>query len=137
MPCPYAFVATSNPTSEKNCLIGISLLQNQQFEIAFGNLEIVALMLHLLDVLQQPLARVLIEPFGNSVVVELVLDVAAAGKIAQQHALTVADELGLHVLIGRGVLHHRADVDAAFVRERALADERLIVRAAADSRDRR
>ena len=58
--------------------------------------------------------------------IELVLDVAAAGQIAEQDALTIADELGLDVLVGGGVLHHGADVNSAFVGEGALADERLI-----------
>ena len=57
---------------------------------------------------------------------QLVNHVAAAGKIADQHALAVADQFGRDVFVGGGILHHRADVDAAFVGEGALADIRLI-----------
>ena len=71
-------------------------------------------------------ARLLGEAIGQAVLLQLVDDVAAAGEIADEHALPVADELGRDVFVGGGILHDGADVDAAFVREGALADERLV-----------
>src|SRR5262249_38409764 len=50
----------------------------------------------------------------------------SAGEVTEQYTLAIADEFGLDVLVGRGVLHYRADVHAALMRECALADEWLI-----------
>ena len=58
---------------------------------------------------------------------ELVHDVAAAGEVADQDALAVADEFRLDVFVGGGILQDRADVHAALVGEGALADEGLVV----------
>ena len=106
---------------------GVQRFADQQFEGAFGGFELVALVLHLLDALQQVAARVFVQAVGEAVLLELVDDVAAAGKIADQHALAIADGFGLDVLVGGGILQHGADVDAAFVGEGALADEGLVV----------
>ena len=100
---------------------------DQQLEGAFGGFELVAFVLHLLDALQQLAAGVFVEAVGQAVLLELVDDVAAAGEIADQDALAVADELGLDVLVGGGVLQDGADVHAALVGEGALADEGLVV----------
>ena len=74
-------------------------LAHQQFERALGGLELVALVLHLLDALEQFAARLLVQPVGEAVLLELVEDVAAAGKVAHQHALPVADRFRLDVLV--------------------------------------
>ena len=58
---------------------------------------------------------------------ELVDDVAAAGEVADEDALAVADEFRLDVLVGGGVLEDGADVHAALVGEGAFADEGLVV----------
>ncbi len=70
---------------------------------------------------------VFVQAVGQAVLLELVDDVAAAGEVAHQDALAVADEFGLDVLVGGGVLEHGADVHAALVGEGALADEGLVV----------
>ena len=106
---------------------GMQGLADQQLEGAFGGFEFVALMLQLLDALEQLAARFGVQAFGQAVLLELVEHVAAPGEIAQQDALAVADGLRLHVLVGGRILQHRADVHAAFVREGAVADVRLIV----------
>ena len=72
-------------------------------------------------------ARFVVQAVGQAVLLQLIQDVAAARKIAQQHALPVADRLRLDVLVGGRILQHGADVHAALVRERAVADIRLIV----------
>ena len=72
-------------------------------------------------------ARFGIQALGQAMLLQLVQHVAAARKIAQQHALPVADHFRLDVLVGGRILQHRAHVHAAFVREGAVADERLIV----------
>ncbi len=71
---------------------GVQGFADQQLEGAFGGFEFVALVLHLLDALEQFAAGVLVEAVGEAVLLELVEDVAAAGEVAQQHALAVADE---------------------------------------------
>ena len=100
---------------------------DQQLEGAFGGFEFVAFVLHLLDALEQFAAGVFVEAVGQAVLLELVDDVAAAGEVADQDALAVADEFGLDVLVGGGVLEYGADVHAALVGEGALADEGLVV----------
>ena len=67
------------------------------------------------------------EPVGQAVLLELIEHVAAAGKIAHQHALPVAHRFRRDVLVGRRILQHRAHVHAALVGERAVADVGLIV----------
>ena len=57
---------------------------------------------------------------------KLVCDVAAAGKIADEDALPIADKLGSDVFVRGGILHNGADVHAALMREGALADVRLV-----------
>ena len=70
---------------------------------------------------------VFVQAVGQAVLLELVDDVAAAGEVADQHALAIADQFGLDVLVGGGVFQHGADVHAALVGEGALADEGLVV----------
>ena len=106
---------------------GAEGLADQQLEGAFGGFELVAFVLHLLDALQEFAAGVFLEAVGQAVLLELVDDVAAAGKVADQDALAVADEFRLDVLVGGGVLEDGADVDAALVGEGAFADEGLVV----------
>ena len=55
----------------------------------------------------------------------LVNDAAASRKVGHQHTLAVADEVRIDVLVGLAVLLHSGHVQAALVRERALADVRL------------
>ena len=68
-------------------------LADQQLEGALGGFEFVALVLHLLDALEQLAARVFVQAVGEAVLLQLVEDVAAAGEIADQDALAVADQL--------------------------------------------
>src|ERR1035438_1195424 len=100
---------------------------DEQLEGALGGLEFVAFVLHLLDALEELAAGGLFEAVGEAVLLELKDDIAAAGKVADEDALAVADEFGLDVLVGGGVLEDGADVHAAFVSEGAFADEGLVV----------
>ena len=70
-------------------------LAHQQLEGAFGGFQFVALVLHLLDALEQLAARVVVQALGQAVLLQLVEHVAAAGKIAHQHALAVAHASGV------------------------------------------
>ena len=106
---------------------GAERFADQQFEGAFGGFQLVAFVLHLLDAFEQFAAGVFFEAIGEAVLLELVDDVAAAGEVADQDALAVADELRLDVLVGGGILQHGADVDATLVGEGALTDEGLVV----------
>ena len=96
--------AWSRPRSlstSKKCMPGMQRFADQQLEVAFGGFELVALVLHLLDALEQLAAGVVAQAVRQAVLLQLVEDVAAAGQIADQHALAIADQLGLHVLVGR------------------------------------
>ena len=106
---------------------GMQRLANQQLEGAFGGFQFVALMLQILDALQQLTARFGIQTFGQAMLLQFVQHIAAAGQIAQQNALPVADHFRLDVLVGGGILQYRADMHAALVGERAVADVGLIV----------
>jgi hypothetical protein len=96
-----------------------------QLERRLGALELIAAMLELLDLLDQP-ADVAIETVEiEAELLGLVEDVGAAREIGDQHPLAVADQLRIDVLVGLGVLAHGGDVHAALVGEGALADEGL------------
>ena len=71
---------------------GMQRFADQQLEGAFGGFELVAFVLHLLDALEQFAAGVFVQAVGEAVLLELVDDVAAAGEIADQDALAVADQ---------------------------------------------
>ena len=73
---------------------GVQGLADQQLEGALGGLQLVAQVLHLLDAFEQLAAGVFVEPVGEAVLLELVEDVAAAGEVAHQDALAVADRVG-------------------------------------------
>jgi hypothetical protein len=51
----------------EEALVGKFLLQDEQLEVAFGYLKVVALMLHLFDVLEQTTASLFVQSFGNAV----------------------------------------------------------------------
>ena len=99
---------------------------HQELEGALGSLQLVALVFHLLDAVEHAAPRGFVQPIGQTVLLELVGDVPAPGEVADQHPLLIADELRNDVLVGGGILQHRRDVHATLVRERALADERLV-----------
>src|ERR1035437_4547906 len=100
---------------------------DQQLEGAFGGFEFVALVLQLLDAFEEFAAGVFLEAAGEAVLLELIDDVAAAGEVADEDALAVADEFRLDVLVGGGVLEDGADVHAALVGEGAFSNEGLVV----------
>ncbi len=134
---PVVLVATSIADHFEQIEAGTQGLANQQLEGAFGGFQLIALMLHLLDAVEQLAAGVRVQAIFEAVLLQLIEHVAAAGKIAQQHALAVADGFGRDVLVGGGIFQHGADVHAALVREGAAADIGLIVAHAADSPARR
>src|ERR1035438_1901081 len=111
----------------KEVQTGAEGLADEQFAGALGGFELVAFVLHLLDALEELAAGVLFEAVGEAVLLELIYDIAAAGKVADEDALAVADELGFDVLVGGGVLEDGADVHAALVSEGAFTDEGLVV----------
>ena len=69
-------------------------LANQQLEGTFGGFQLVALMLQILDALEQLSASFGVEAFGEAVLLQLIEHVAAARKIAEQDTLPVADVSG-------------------------------------------
>ena len=78
---------------------GLERFPDQQLESSLGGFQFVALKLHLLDAFQQFAAGGIVQPVFQAMLLQLVEHVAAAGKIAQQHALAVADRLGIDVLV--------------------------------------
>ena len=81
----------------------------------------------MLDAFEQFAAGFFAQPVGDAVLLELVENVGPAREVAEQDALAVADGFGRDMLVGRGILEDRADVDAALVREGAVADVGLLV----------
>ena len=70
---------------------GMQRLPHQQFKRALGGFEFVALILQVLDALQQMAAAFVVEHARQAGFIEFVDHAAAAGKVAQQNALAVAD----------------------------------------------
>jgi len=70
--------------------------------------------------------------FGNGVVFlqinaqffRFIFHVAFSRQVGHQHAPVIADEFRLNVFVGGRIFHHGADMNAAFVRERAAPDKR-------------
>src|SRR5581483_10219247 len=87
----------------------------------------VALVFKLFDALQDIFDRFVLVIKIDAVFFRLVNNIAAAGQVRDEHALAVADELGIDVLIGLAVLENARDVHAALVRERAVAHVRLML----------
>jgi hypothetical protein len=71
----------------------IESLAHQQLEGALGRLQFVTFVLHLLDALQQFAAGIFVQAVGQTVLLEFIQNVAAAGEIAHQHALAIAHRL--------------------------------------------
>src|SRR5260370_42620223 len=63
-------------------------------------------------------------------------DVAAPGKLRDEHVRRVADKARVDVLVRIGVLQHRRDVLAALVSESSVTAERLLQRQGGDRRPR-
>ena len=73
-------------------------------------------------VVQRVLAQLVAQPL------ELFAEGVAAGMLAHdERGLGHADALGGHDLVGLGILQHAVLVDAALMRERIAADDRLVV----------
>ena len=81
---------------------------DQQFESAFGGFQLVALILQFFDALQQFALGVGVELSPRPCCLQFVEDVAAAGEIAQEDALAVADCFGFDVFVGGGILEDGA-----------------------------
>ena len=107
---------------------GMQRFAHQQLEGAFGRFQLIALVFHLLDAFQQLAARIFGQAIGQAVLLQLVQHVAAAGEIAHQHALPVAHRFRCDVFVSGRIFQHGADMDAALMRERAVADKGLIAR---------
>ena len=112
---------------EELAIVG-KCLAHQEFERAVGRLQFVTLEFHLLDAIQHALARLRIEQLVPPLLLKLEDDVAASGQVTDQDSALVPDGFRRHVLVCLGVAQHGADVDAALMRERALADEAGTVR---------
>src|SRR5450755_4754810 len=79
-------------------------LPDQQLEGAFGRLKVVTLMLHVLHAVEQGSLRRVVELLADTELLQLVTDIAPAGKIAQENALPIADRLRFDVFVGCRVL---------------------------------
>src|SRR5213078_968637 len=105
--------------------VAVDRLAHEELERRLGALEGEALRLEVLQVAQQRRHRRLVrleveaEPGG------LVEEVRAPGQVRDQHALAVADQVRVDVLVGGRVLLHRGHVEPALVSEGALSDEGL------------
>ena len=107
----------------------IQRLADEEFEGAVRRFEIVALVLGFLHTIHQRAARFVVQASRQRVVLaQHVIHVAATGKIADQNALAVAHQFRRDVFVGLRIFEHRADVNAALVRECAGPDIRLSTR---------
>src|SRR5207244_2207722 len=69
-------------------------LADQQLESSLGGLEFVAQVLHLLDALEQFTSGIVVQTAGQAMLLELVEDIAASGKIADQNARSEERRVG-------------------------------------------
>jgi len=102
-------------------------LLHQEFKARFRSLELITFMLKPLDLSQDLFGfrRILLKMHLQFLGLDH--DVRLAAKLGHEVAPVIADGLGLHMLIGLGVLYHGVDVNTAFMCESRPSRERLIV----------
>ena len=111
---------------------GAECLACEDLEGSLGTLEHVAFIFELLDSLEElDDGGVSLVESGNEVVefgfLELGGDRGSAGLLGQKKAALIAYDLRLAMLVRRGLLVHRVDVNPALVGERTLTDVGLTV----------
>ena len=116
-------MVTRKDSSSKSGVYLLGEFFQQDLEGALGHVELVALLLQALDLVDDFLAVKAVCAQIQPQLAGLVGHVAFAGKIRNQHTPLVADFFGRHVLVGAGGLHDGADVDPALVGECAFAHE--------------
>src|SRR5437867_3286175 len=105
--------------------VAVDRLPHEELEGRLGALEGEALRLEVLQLAQQRGHRRLVRLEIEAEAGGLVEEVRAPGQVGDQHALAVADQVRIDVLVGGRVLLHRGHVQPALVREGALPDEGL------------
>src|SRR2546426_3425738 len=105
--------------------IALDRLAHEELERRLGTLEGEAPRLEVLQLAQQRHDRRLVRLEVEAELAGLVEEVRAPGQIGDQHALAVADQVRVDVLVRGRVLLHGGHVEPALVREGALADEGL------------
>ena len=92
----------------------------------FRRFKFVALVLELFDPVQRRLQSFLVLGDVQVHFLGFVQQIASPGKLRDENAARVADLFGKHVLIGRGIPDHGADVHSSLVRKSAFAHKRKI-----------
>src|SRR5438132_7650306 len=105
--------------------VAVDRLPHEELEGRLGALEGEALGLEVLQLAQERGHRRLVRLEIEAEAGGLVEEVRAPGQVGDQHALAVADQVRVDVLVRGRVLLHRGHVEPALVREGALADEGL------------
>src|SRR5437870_7823114 len=105
--------------------VAVDRLPHEELEGRLGALEGEALRLEVLQLAQERGHRRLVRFEVEAEAGGLVEEVRAPGQVGDQHALAVADQVRVDVLVGGRVLLHRGHVQPALVREGALPDEGL------------
>src|SRR6266403_2048589 len=105
--------------------VAVDRLAHEELERRLGPLEGEALRLEVLQVAEERRHRRLVRLEVEAETGGLVEEVRAPGQVRDQHALAVADQVRVDVLVGGRVLLHRGHVQPALVREGALPDEGL------------
>ena len=123
---PNHFCAHVKANQIEKVLTGIQCLTDQQLKRPLGRFQLIAVELHVFDLLQKFAPRIVAQTLLKPVLLQFVKDIPTPGKIAQQYALPVPDLFRLDVLVGRRVFQHRAHVYTALVGECAVAHIWLI-----------
>src|SRR5437660_6104633 len=105
--------------------VAVDRLAHEELERRLGPLEGEALRLEVLQVAEERRHRRLVRLEVEAETGRLVEEVRAPGQVRDQHALAVADQVRVDVLVGGRVLLHRGHVEPALVSEGALSDEGL------------
>src|SRR6266571_1441873 len=105
--------------------VAVDRLPHEELEGRLGALEGEALRLEVLQLAEQRRHRRLVRLEVEAEAGGLIEEVRAPGQVGDQHALAVADQVRVDVLVGGRVLLHRGHVQPALVREGALPDEGL------------
>ena len=121
---PHARDVDMETSLVKPMVVPLGQPVDKQYERRFGRLELVALILQLLDPVEDASEerRILFQPiFG-----ELLGDVRLAGKLAHEHSALVADGLGVDVLVAGCDPAHAVNMHPPLVSECAGPHKGLI-----------
>src|SRR5215207_7932692 len=114
----FAFLVDHTETNQaKISYLAMYRFLHQKFKGPFRSLILKAAVLQSLHFVKNRLHRRIGTLDIQTKLLGFIDNVAASGEIGDQHALMIANQLGVNVFVGFTVLLHRSDMESTFVSE--------------------